>query len=163
MKFYLKTQNNGFSLVEVLVACSIITLTSLSLMSATTKGIELSNRALRQVEATQLMEEGVEAVKTIRDSDWNVISNLNLDTNYYLSFNTSTNTWSLISTPVAPIDNIFTRIIVLSGVNRDSNDSISSSGTLDTGSKKVNISVSWLVSNGTNSKNITFYLTNIFN
>ena len=163
MKFYLKTKNNGFSLVEVLVACSIITLTSLSLMSATTKGIELSNRALRQVEATQLMEEGVEAVKTIRDSDWNVISNLNLDTNYYLSFNTSTNTWSLISTPVAPIDNIFTRIIVLSGVNRDSNDSISSSGTLDTGSKKVNISVSWLVSNGTNSKNITFYLTNIFN
>lgn len=162
MKFNFK-KNNGFSLVEVLIACSIIALTSLSLMQATAKGVELSNRALRQVEATQLIEEGVEAVKTIRDTDWNVISNLNLDTNYYLVFDTNTNTWSLSLISVVPIDNIFTRTIVFSRVDRDSNDNISSSGTLDTGSKKVNITVSWPAQGGTNSKNLTFYLTNIFN
>lgn len=151
---------SGFTLVEVLVACVIISTTILALMSATSKGIELSTKALRQVEANMLMEEGVEATKSIRDTSWTTISDLTLNTNYYLSF---TNAWALGTTPVSKIDGIFTRTIVFSQVYRDSNDDISSSGTLDTGIKKVIVTVNWQSSGGTSSKNITFYLANIFN
>lgn len=154
--------NKGFTIIEVLIACVIISTTTLALMAATSKGIELSTRSLRQVQANMLMEEGVEAVKSIRDndSDWTTISNLTLNTDYYLSF--SSNAWTLSTTPVSPIDEIFDRIVVFSPVYRDSNDAIASSGTLDTEIKKVDIMVSWSTPSGTNSKKITFYLANIF-
>lgn len=166
--FYQKKNTNnlrttGFSLVEVLIAGVIISLTTLALMSAASKGIELSNRAVRQVQANMLIEEGVEAVRSIRDASWTNISNLTLNTNYYLTFNTTTNTWSLDTTPTTPVDEIFTRTVFISAVNRDSNDDIASSGTLDNGTKRVKITVSWPTKNSTISKDITFYLTNFLN
>lgn len=158
-KFYKK--NRGFSLVEVLIACMIISTTSIALMSASSKGIELSNKALRQAQASGLTEEGVEAVRSIRDNDWNIISGLNVDTDYYLSFNTNSNTWSLSTTPVGLVDDRFTRKVVFSDVYRDSNDDIASSGTLDTNIRRVKVVVSWNDQN--NTKDITFYLADIFN
>jgi type II secretory pathway pseudopilin PulG len=153
----------GFSLVEVLVACTIITVTAIALMSAASKGEELSTKALRQVQASALMEEGAEAVKSIRDNDWETISDLTLNTNYYLTFDTGTNTWSLGTTPVAEIDGIFTRTVVFSAVNRDAGDDIADSGTLDTGTKKVDILITWPFAGGTNSKSLSLYVANIFN
>jgi prepilin-type N-terminal cleavage/methylation domain-containing protein len=158
-----KKNKAGFSLIEVLIACSIISLTTIALTSAASKGVELSNRALRQVQANMLVEEGVEAVKSIRDTNWATISSLSLNTNYYLTFNINTNTWSLDTTSITPVDGIFTRVVVISEVNRDSNDDIASSGTVDVGIKRVNVAVSWPLKDNTVSKNITFYLTNIFN
>lgn len=151
----------GFTIIEVLIACVIISVTTLALMSSATKGIELSNKALRQVQADMILEEGVEAVKSIRDTNWTTISNLTLNTNYYLSF--SANAWTLSTTPSLLLDEIFNRIIVLSPVYRDSNDDIASSGTIDTGIKRVGVTVSWPSPSGVSSKNITFYIANIFN
>lgn len=154
----------GFSVVEVLIACIIMSMVTLALMSATSKGIELSIKALKQVEASQLMEEGVEAVKSIRDNNWTTISDINIDTNYYLSFDINSNTWSLGATPVSLIDDTFTRTVSFSEVYRDNDDDIADSEiTLDTGTKKVEVVVSWPNPSGTNSKEITFYLANIFN
>jgi prepilin-type N-terminal cleavage/methylation domain-containing protein len=153
----------GFSLVEVLIACTLISVTTLSLMSAASKGIELSSKAIRQVQASMLIEEGIEAVKSIRDTNWTTISNLTLGTTYYLSFDSNTNVYSLTTTPVSPVDGMFTRTVVLSAVNRDANDDIVATGTVDTGIKRVDVIVSWNSPSGTTSKNITFYLTNIFN
>jgi prepilin-type N-terminal cleavage/methylation domain-containing protein len=156
-------KKSGFSLVEVMVACLIISLTTIALMSATANGIKLSDTALRQVQASSLMEEGVEAVKSIRDTSWATISTLSLDTTYYLSFDINTNTWSLGTDPTAVIDEMFTRTVIISAVSRDENDDIASSGTVDEGTKKVDVSVSWLYAGETNSKNISFYLADIFN
>lgn len=153
----------GFTLIEVLVACSIMSLITISVMSAATKGIELSSRSLRQVQASLLLEEGAEAVKAIRDNNWSTISNLNVDTNYYLSFDVNTNTWVLLDNPVEVIDGIFTRVVVFSEVYRNNNDDISESGNLDEGSKRVKVTVSWTSSGNLISKNINFYLINIFN
>ena len=161
MKNFFRKNKKGFTIIEVLIACAIMSLITISLMSAATRGIELSNRALRQVQAGLLLEEGVEAVKSIRDADWNNISGLSLDTNYYLSFDVNTNTWVLNDT-VEVIDEIFTRIVVFSEVYRDNNDDIASTGTLDDGTKQVSVTVSWLASGNIISKNINFYLTNIF-
>ena len=152
--------NSGFSLVEVLVACSIISMITLTVMSAASKGIELSFRALKQVQANMIMEEGVEAVKSVRDASWNNIANLPLG-NSYLSFN---NTWSLSNAnQVEVIDGSFTRTIRLSEVRRAANEEIASSGTVDLKSRKIAVLVSWNSSGQTISKEIDFYLSDIFN
>ena len=153
----------GFTLIEVLIACSIMSLITISVMSAATKGIQLSNRALKQVQANLLLEEGAEAVKSIRDDNWNTISSLSPDTNYYLSFDTNTNKWFLVSNPTSAIDGTFTRVIVFSEVYRDNNDDIAETGALDIGTKKVSITVSWTSAGVVVSKEINFYITNIFN
>ncbi len=152
---------NGFALVELIVASAIISVTTFALISAGQKGIVLSERALHQTQASYLLEEGAEAVKSIRDAAWSNISGLTVGTTYYLSYNTSTNVWSLSATPNT-IDSLFTRTVVLSAVTRDSNDDIASSGTPDSYTKKVTVTVSWPSSEGTVSKTLLLYITDIF-
>lgn len=164
----------GFTIVEVIIACSIITITVLSLMSVASKGIELSGRSLRQTQSNTLLEEGVEAVKTIRDNNWSTISALSLDTPYYLFYNINTNTWALFnssdtptsSIPTYPIDGIFSRQVVFQGVSRDSEDNIqevTNPSDIDDGIKKVTVTVTWTSSGNLVSKDIVFYLADIFN
>jgi type II secretory pathway pseudopilin PulG len=153
----------GFSVIEVLVACMIMSVVTLALMSAASKGIELSGKALKQVQAGLLAEEGAEAVKSIRDNGWTTISSFNVETDYYLTFDTNSNIWSLSETPTSLVDGIFTRKVVFSEVYRDNNnDDISTTGTLDDGIKKVSVLVSWPHQGGVVSRNIIFYLANIF-
>lgn len=162
-----KNNNNlnksGFSVIEVLVACMIMSVVTLALMSAATKGIELSGKALKQVQAGLLAEEGAEAVKSIRDNSWTTIANFSVGTDYYLTFDTNSNTWSLSETPTSLVDGIFTRKVVFSEVYRDNNnDDISTAGTLDDGTMKVSVTVTWASSGSTVSRNIIFYVANIF-
>lgn len=162
----IKTRHNfytkGFSLVEIIFACAIIAVTAVSLLNVSEKGLELSNRALRQAEAMMLLEEGAEAVRSIRDAGWSNISNLTLDTTYYMAYSTNTNTWSLITTPNTT--DIFTRTVVFGAVNRDSNDDIvASGGTLDNRIKKVTITVTFPDSPiDTVSKSLSLYVADIF-
>ncbi len=158
--FY-KNSNKGFSLVEVVVASAIISIITFSIVSAASKGLALSQRALHQTQASYILEEGAEAVKTIRDASWTNISALTIGTTYYLAYNNTTNTWSL-STSANTIDSFFTRKVQLSEVNRDANDDIASTGTVDTRTKKVDVNVSWLSSGTTVSKTLSFYITDIF-
>jgi prepilin-type N-terminal cleavage/methylation domain-containing protein len=160
----LKNHKSGFTLVEVLIASAIISLILFALISAAQQGIRLSYNALKQTQANSLLEEGAEAVKSIRDKNWSTISSITLDTNYYLSYDTSTNIWSLGTTPVGVVDAVFTRTVSLSQVLRDATDDIAGAGTLDARTKKVTINVSWPISDGTTqSKNLIFYIADIFN
>ena len=162
---------SGFTIIEIIIASAIISITVFTLMSSAQKGIALSGRALRQVQANVLLEEGAEAVKSIRDNNWATIGDLTLETNYYLFFDTTNNIWSLSgssitpsgSIPIYPIDSIFTRTVVISNVNRDGNDDIADIGTLDDRTKKITIGVSWPEPGETVTKNLVFYLADIFN
>ncbi|MCC6323277.1 hypothetical protein IT400_00615 [Candidatus Nomurabacteria bacterium] len=161
---YLKNKNLlGFALVEIMICCAILSAVTISLLSYAQKGLELSNLSLRQTQAIYLLEEGAEAIKTFRDDNWTNISSLNLDTNYYFTYDTSSGVWSLSQTP-STINGIFTRTVVISAVERDSNDDIvTSGGTNDTDARKVTITVTWMSAEGVStSKVITFYVFNIF-
>lgn len=163
---------SGFTLIEVLVACAIISISMFALMQTSQKGIQLSSFALKKSQASFLLEEGAEAVKSIRDNNWTTISNLSLSpTRYHLFFNNGLSAWvldtsstSLVgSTTVYPL-NGFDRTVTISSVGRDSNDDIlESGGTIDPRTKKVTIEVSWSSSGVANSKNLSFYITDIFN
>ncbi len=159
-----KNTQSGFTLVEILVACTIVTLTTFALLAAASKGVEVSNQALRQTQASFLAEEGAEAVKIIRDTNWSSISGLTTNTTYYLSFNIGSNTWSLTTVPPSLIDGVFTRTVVSNAVNRDSNDNIATTGTPDNRTRQITVTVSWTSAEGaTLQRNISFYISDIFN
>ena len=154
----------GFTLVEVIVACAIITSSIFAVMSAAEKGITVSQDALKQMQGSLLLEEGAEAVKSIRDASWTNISGLTLGSTYYLSYNNTTNLWSLSTTPTSTIDSTFTRTVTLAAVSRDTNDDIvSSGGTVDSRTKQITITLSWSDSPGvTITKTLSFYIADIF-
>lgn len=163
---------SGFTLIEVLIACSIISISMFALMSTAQKGIVLSNQALKKSQVNLLLEEGVEAVKSIRDNNWDTnIKDLSLETPYHIFFNTNTKVWvldtsatSLVnSIPSYPIDGVFDRTIIFYSVGRGSDDDILAvGGTLDEGTRKVIVTTTWVSSGILNSKSLTFYIADIF-
>jgi prepilin-type N-terminal cleavage/methylation domain-containing protein len=58
----------GFTLVEVLVAISIFTVSILALMSVLTQGIIQTNYAKTKIIATYLAQEGIEYMRNMRDT-----------------------------------------------------------------------------------------------
>lgn len=160
---YKNKKNKGFTLVEVLIACTIISVSTFALMQASSTGIRLSNQALIKLQANLLIEEGVESVKSMRDDSWSNISNLTQNVLYYLSFNNNLKKWEL-STTETSIDNNFTRSIVVEDVYRDINDDIvNNGGIIDPRTRKITVKVSWPFSGAQSSKELSFYIADIFN
>lgn len=121
--------------------------------------ISLSNPL--RIKAALMSEEGIEALKFLRDEQWSNISNLSLSTDYYLQFDGAD--WNITPTPQFT-DPRFERKFAVENVNRDTNGNIvPSGGTLDGGTKKIIMTVSWRTQEGTTTKNLSAYLTNIFN
>lgn len=166
-KNYLKNKKKGSLLVEVVIASAIIVIITFAIVSAASKGIQLSSRALEQTQASYLLEEGAEVVKIVRDNNWTTFAALTLETTYYLVFDNASNAWSLTTTPPMPstIDEKFSRSVVFSQVSRDATtqDIVVGSGVIDTRTKKVVVTVSWLSSGLTVSKTLSFYVSDIFN
>jgi prepilin-type N-terminal cleavage/methylation domain-containing protein len=173
MKNFVLKNKKGFSLIEVIVACSIISFVVFGFVSISTKSIQISNKSLKQTQAIILLEEGVEAVKSIRDDGWSNISSLSDNINYFLFFNTTSNKWELFTDsnsksgyiPNYPIDSIFSRTVVFSPIQRDSStDDISNTGNMyfDENTKSVKISVSFNEQGDQIEKSLDLYISNIF-
>jgi Tfp pilus assembly protein PilV len=135
-------KNKGFFLIEVIIASAMIAGVIIVLLSTIQNSVEVSQRSLERTQASYLLEEGAEAVKSIRDDSWSSITTL--------------------TNGVTPqtVGN-FTRSFVLGAVYRDGNDDIASSGTLDTGTRMVTETVSWSTPNGTKSETLSFYIADI--
>jgi Tfp pilus assembly protein PilE len=157
----MKKTKKGFGLVEVVVGAAIVALVVFGIFSTYVFYLKIGMQNPMRVKASMLSEETAEVLKFVRDNSWSNISSLSLDSYYYLAFDGSS--WSLTSTPTSP-DPRFERRFSLSLVNRDSNGNIvSSGGTLDNGSRKALIEVSWFGREGTTTKAMDIYLMNIFN
>ena len=151
----------GFMMVEILVAASIITVAILTVMGVAQKSVRLSEQSLHEAQASFLLEEGAEVTRIIRDNNWANISSLTPGTNYYPLFTIASSTWSL-STTVNTVG-IFTRKVTLANVNRDNTtNDISATGTNDTGTKLVTVTVSWPEGASTVSRTLSFYITDLF-
>lgn len=152
----------GMSIVEVLVAVAVVAIVGFTFASGLSKSLALSFQALRTNQAAWLLEDTVEAVKSIRDTNWTNIQNLSTGVYYYPVFNTTTNLWSLTTTDPGSVDGIFSRKIMFSSVARDSNSDISAGGTNDPQTVYALATVSFLVGETTVTKNLEFYISNIF-
>ncbi len=166
---YFGRYQGGFSLVEIVVGIGMLTTFIGANFLYYKKVLEVSQQTTRHIQSGFLLEEGVEAVKLLRDESWSGrIATLTNGTTYYLLWNgikwTSTTTRQMV-------ENVFTRSFTVRAVYRDNtgplttfDNIITSGGALDVGTKKVVVSVTWPVKGGAISTSTAeTYITNIFN
>lgn len=68
MTTYPLQKNKGFTIVEMLVAVLIFTLSLAALMTIAARGLKLANQTQKQVVAEYLALEGIEGVRNVRDA-----------------------------------------------------------------------------------------------
>ena len=156
----IKNKTKGVSLVEIVVGAAIATLILSGLIATYNFYFKTALANLQHVQVAFLTEEGWEALRFLRDTDWSNLSSLTTGTTYYLTFYNGN--WQATTSNIF-VDGIFERKFILYGVYRDANDDIASSGTLDSNTKKAIITVAWSRGLATTSKSLELYLTNLFN
>ncbi|RLC38578.1 hypothetical protein DRH27_01960 [Candidatus Falkowbacteria bacterium] len=154
-----KLHNTGQSIIEIVVALAIFVLIVSSLGVLIMGSFSLLARSSEFIKASALAEEGVEAVRGIRNRAWNE-----------LIYNRSgveiiNSAWSLTGEGTDEQIGNFTRVIDFLPVYRDSTGSIAESDDpgaySDPMSKKISVSVGWDIGGGSgNSVERNTYLTN---
>lgn len=150
-------QNKGFGLIEIVVGVSILAISLVGIGAVAQKSLMLSRQALQETQANFLLEEGAEVMRFFRDTAWANISGLSTTTTYYLTYGSD---WATTTT-LTKVDNFFTRSITVADVKREAGDDIFPSGTYDSGTKKISVTLSWLNGFSTSTKTVQFYLTDI--
>ncbi|MEI7604090.1 MAG: hypothetical protein WCJ19_03660 [bacterium] len=131
-------KKKAFSTIEIIFAISIFSLVVLSLVSSILFGVQTSTSTGIKSRAISIADEGLQAVKNIRDNNWDSIVN----GTYGLAI--SGNQWILSGT--SDITGIFTRNIVIS--------------TIDSNTKKITSTVTWPQGSSTASVSSSTYLSN---
>lgn len=150
----------GFGLIEIIITATIITIAFVGFVSFILFSRSATLKAQRNTEAVSLAEEAIEVVRKMRDDTWANISSKTAGTTYYP--NISSGAW-VLQTSNPNSNSYYTTRIVFSDVNRDGNSNIvTSGGTNDADTKKLDVTVSWNDS-GTKSVKITTYITNFRN
>lgn len=152
-------RQKGFSLIEVIIAAGIISISIMYIAKAYRDFIVLSSSNTARVQAAFLLDEGVESIKTMRGYSWSTVASTTASTTYYMYWNT--NRWVPTTTPQI-IDGMFYRTLVFSPVYRDGSFNIASSGTVDSGSRKVDIAVTWSDRGSTSTRSMSMYIFNLF-
>lgn len=152
----------GFGMVEVVIASAIMGAVTVSVISVYHSLANISLQNTPHIQATFLLEEGVEAVKVMRDTSWSNIASSTLATPYYLKWEPVSGTW--VATTSLQLVDIFTRSLVFSEVERDGDfNIITNGGTVDPNSRKVTVEVAWPSDEGTTTKSVETYIFKTFN
>ncbi len=155
----------GFTLIEIVLASGILSTFMVSIALYYKKILDVSEDTTRHIQSGFLLEEGLEAVKLMRDLSWSTnIAPLSTTTTYYLYWTGTT--WTSTTTSVV-IENVFTRTFTLGDVYRDAFDNIVATqalGTFGTSSKKIIFNVVWQSKGGrvTKTKTAETYIMNLF-
>ena len=156
-----KAESGGFGIIEIIVASAIVGIIVFSMNQVNVFSLKASENASNRIEAVFLLNEGVEAIRFIRDKGWNAnISPLLLGTDYFLSF-TGTD-YQLTTTAQPLISGKFGRTIRVFETKRNIHDDIDPAGTVDPLTKKFVITISWPNRTTAATESIEFYLTDLF-
>ena len=153
--------NKGFGLIEIVIVSSIISVAVVSLSYVLVLSNRLSSRASDEIRANFIAEEGIEAIRFLRDKSWTTdLSVLVPNTDYFVILDTSTGQWSISTTEPGLLGDLFRRTIRVDSVYRDpSFDIVASGGTIDPETLRITSLVTWQY--GTTS--LETYLSNMFN
>ena len=154
--------SRGFGVIEIIVAAAIMGIVIFSVTQVGILAFRLSRLSAERTEAVFLLQDAAEAVRFFRDDSWTTrIAALSVGTAYFLTFDGAN--YALTSVEPPFIDGKFSRVIVMSGVNRNAQSDISDTGTNDPLTKKFKVEVSWFNRTATTTEEMEFYLTNLFN
>lgn len=145
-------------MIEIIIVIAVILISAEGFIQIQRASAKLLRSTRENMEATFVAEEGVEAMRAVRDESWSNISTLADDTNYYPVVQNSK--WSLnISVPPL-VNGKYNRVVYFNQVFRDAQDKIAVSGTPDAETRKVTVVVSWTGESGGNKQIIlNTYLT----
>ena len=158
--FRMKYKKNGFALLEALVAAGILS----TVLAGSIGALLISTRSAStngaRMEAAYLADEGIEAVRILRDNGWsaNIASHAS-GAPFYIGWNGTT--W-VATTTNAFVDGLFERSVEFADVNRDGSQQIAPNGSLDSDTKKITVTVSWRSDDATSSRTLSAYITNLF-
>jgi len=161
----------GFTLVEIVVGVGMLTMFLGANFLYFRKVLDVSQQTTRHIQSGFLLEEGVEAVKLLRDKGWGAnIATLTNGTKYYFTWDSINREWDVTTTPQL-VENLFTRYFILAAVYRNVGTdnivpaSVGAPDVLDTGTKKVVVTVVWPLrsSTVTSTSSVETYISNIFN
>ena len=129
----------GQMLIELLVAIGLTTILLPALLTGIVASREGKASESQRLEATALLKEAEEAVRSVREKGWANIPSSGI---YHPQIAVD-NSWSLAAN--SELVNGYTRQITISDVNRDpaSLNIVESGGTPDSSTKKVVSTVSW--------------------
>lgn len=159
-------KKKGIGLLEVVIAVSILGAALMTIVVTYRMYLKAALSNTEIIKVTYLAEEGMEAVRLLRDESWgDNIGSLSFGTEYFLTYATTTNKWSVASTSQ---DNMiadrYYRTVVFDEVERGSGDDIvASGGTSDSETRFVTVSMSWFEGDATTTRSLSGYITNLFN
>ena len=143
--FYkIKKDNDGQSLLEVILAMAIFSLITAAMATMVTGSFTALTQGGEQTEAQALAQEAIESVRSIRDGAWNELVYTTS------SASISNNQWIFTGEGSTETIGKYTRIISFSDVCRDSNDDITAcpGSYIDVQAKKMTVNVSWNTNQG---------------
>lgn len=158
----------GFTLVEAVVATTVFSVGIIGVVQVTSVAKSSSEQGRDTVQASNYLQEGMEAVRASRDSSWN---NVATDGAYRLVSNPGASpAWTLASGSTETIGK-YDRVVQIDAVSREDTDAsgtltagdkiVPSGGTLaDPDTKRVTVTMSWSQGTRTVTRSIYAYLTN---
>ena len=139
----------GFGLLEVAVVSAIVLAVVLAVLSGFSKYIVISKGDIYETKANYLAEEGMEAVRILRDTSWSSNIPTDVPSTIGVAFDPQTHEWQ--STSTFAVDSMFERKITFEDVD-----------VPDPKIRKVSVYVSWKGTNSTSTKKLVTYISNIF-
>lgn len=153
----------AFGLLELVITIGIIVVAMLAFANAAVTFLRASIISTDPHVAAHLAQEGVEAIRALRDKSWSAhIAPLVNGTQYYPV--ASGSAWSVSTTNPGPLQGKYTRSVIMSAVNRDAGgkgDILQSGGTFDPNTKTLVVTIQWVDEQGAaRTHAVSTYITN---
>ena len=134
--------SKGITIVEIVVAAGIIAVSVVGIIGAIQVYLKVVHQNTREAQAVLLLDETAEVVQYMRDKGFDeYIGNKDLNTEYSIYWN---GLGYEFGTGTIALPYEMTRTVSFDEVRRDSLDQIvSSGGTVDDGTRKATISITW--------------------
>ncbi|OHA39959.1 MAG: hypothetical protein A3G59_02260 [Candidatus Taylorbacteria bacterium RIFCSPLOWO2_12_FULL_47_20] len=155
-----KEGQRGVSLVEVVVAAAILSLFGAAIAEFMSSLLRTSDDGAKIVNVSLSAEEGVEAVRLIRDRGWTqYVEPLVSGTKYYIYFGGG----MAEATTTEITQGGLTRYFKVYPAYRDAGGDLASSGSVDSEVRRVSVTVEWQRRSAISTKTVETYISNLFN
>ncbi len=150
--------------MEVVIVAGILSTVSLAFLGTFAVISKFHEKNLRVIKAGLLAEEGIEALRIIKERDFSALATMaqtGPTTPRYLAV--STTTWNVSGTPEV-IDNLFYRYFVVRPAYRTASSDpteTSTGNTLDPNTVYVDVHVEWQWRNSTTTNIYKAFMTNL--